>query len=242
MSDNLKIQILMPMGGLGQRFVEAGYDTPKPMIEIEGKPMFMKALESFPQNWEMQNIFVIRQDQDQKYNLKQQIESTLPTAQVEILDHNTGGAVETCLIAEQDIDDDLPIIIADCDTRFKSLEYNKKVEKNQVDGLLLSFNSDDPRYSYAKLDDNGKVIETAEKVVISNHALLGGYYIKSGKLFKEIAHQFVDNPLPQNLKEYFMSHLYNILLEKGKRVEIADADGFDIWGTPEELKAYFDKN
>jgi dTDP-glucose pyrophosphorylase len=236
------IQVIMPMGGLGQRFVDAGYDTPKPLIEFEGKAMFMHALESFPSDWNIISIFVIRKDQDDQYNLRSQILDILPTAKIAILDHNTMGAVETCLIAEDLILDDYPIIVADCDTRFHSAEYNHKAANLVSDGLLLSFNSNDPRYSYAKLDETtGNVIETAEKVVISSHALLGGYFFKSGKLFKELANEFMNNPLPDGLKEYFLSHLFNIMLSRGLMVQIADADDYDIWGTPEELNDYLNK-
>ncbi len=71
---------------------------------------------------------------------------------------------------------------------------------------ILTFDADHPRYSYVELDENGTAIRTAEKVVISNNAILGGYYFKSGRLFKSLAHSFVDNPLPEDLKEYFVSH------------------------------------
>lgn len=236
----MAIQILMPMGGLGSRFSEQGYSVPKPLIEVDGKPMFMRALESFESLAEPIFIFVLRKEQVDTYELDKKILASLPDAKISILDHNTGGAVETCMVAKEHIDDDLPIIIADCDIYFESSEYFSKINQSQMDGLLLTFDSDHPRYSYVEIDKLGQVIRTAEKVVISNNAILGGYYFKSGLLFKTLANKFLSDELPKNLKEYFVSHLFNILIEQKGIVKIANVDKKNIFGTPEELNAYLE--
>ena len=236
----------MPMGGLGSRFSKAGYTTPKLMIEVDGKPMFMKALDSFKGISDIEHIFVIRQEHEDAYGLVSQIRNLLPDSKIAILDYDTQGTVETCLVARDMIDDSLPITIADCDIYFESKNYFQKItgkdEDKQPDGMLLTFPSEDSRYSYVELDSNSKAIRTAEKVVISNNAILGGYYFKSGELFKSLADTFLRNGLPCEVKEYFMSHLFNILLERGGTIEIADIDIMHIFGTPEELNAYQNKN
>lgn len=233
----------MPMGGLGSRFAKEGYTTPKPLITVDGKPMFMRALDSFAGVPNIRHIFVIRKEHDEAYDLANKIREQLPDAQILLLDHDTGGAVETCMIAKDVIDDSLPLTVADCDIYFASQSYFEKVARaaqtGKPDGMLLTFDADDPRYSYVELDAAGKAIRTAEKVVISNHAILGGYFFKSGELFKSLANEFVSQPLPEGLKEYFMSHLFNILLAQGGTIEIADIDTMHIFGTPEELNAYF---
>jgi len=237
----MKITVIMPMNGLGQRFLDAGFLRPKPLIKVDGKPMFMKALESFPSNLDIENIFVIRKNHDDQYHLAEMIKEKYSRAKIVVLESDTKGAVETCLKAESVINLDLPIIVADCDIRFISAEYITKIENNNADGLLVSFRSADPRYSYAAVE-NGKVLRTAEKIVISDHALLGGYYFSTGELFLKLAHEFMEKPLPKNLNEYYLSHLFNILLAKNGRVEIAEADSYDIWGTPEELRKYKEKD
>jgi len=233
-----RVQILMPIGGLGSRFTDRGYITPKPLIEVDGKPMFMKVLDSFSDFEKPIHTFVVRREHVDKYKIDEKIKDELPEANISILDHNTDGAVETCLIADKYINDDLPIIIADCDVYFESKEYSNKIQDNNIDGLLLTFNSSNPRYSYVELDENSNVTRTAEKIVISNYAILGGYFFKTGRLFKETAKNFVNNPLPDNLSEYFVSHLFNMLIQSGKKVEIAIIDKKDIFGTPEELEEY----
>lgn len=233
-----KLQVLMPMGGLGSRFSKAGYATPKPLIQVDEKQMFLRALDSFSPIDSVSYIFVIRKEHNVQYDLKKNIVSRLPDAKVFILDHDTQGAVETCLIAEDGIDNDTPIAVADCDIYFESSTYFNHVGDIDIDGMILTFPSSDPRYSYVELDDQGNAVRTAEKIVISNHAILGGYYFKSGRLFKETARSFVSQPLPEDLKEYYMSHLFNILLENNKRVVIAPVDTKHIFGTPEELNEY----
>lgn len=236
------LQILMPMGGLGQRFRDAGIDTPKPLIPVLGTPMFKKALASFDAYpGEKRHIFVIRKDTDDEYGLAQQIKEILPDAKINILDHNTQGAVETCLIAEEHIDPDLPLVIMDCDIAFDSPLYFENikdaVDNNAFDGLLLSFDSTDPRYSFAKTNDDDLVTRTAEKVAISNNALMGAYFFTQASSFLDAAHQLVSQQISSEMKEYYVSLIYNILLEKGRRIGLAKGV-FYCFGTPEELEQY----
>lgn len=237
-----EVQILMPMGGLGSRFANHGYTTPKALILVDGKPMFKRALDSFQGLGGAKHIFVIRREHENQYSLSEEIKKELPESHIMIFEKSTRGAVETAMLANQDIDDDLPIIVADCDIYFKSSEYFDKVRKavktGQPDGMLLTFESVEPRYSFVEIDDKGKAVRTAEKIAISSHAILGGYFFKSGALFKDLATDFLSRDLPEGLQEYFMSHLFNILLERGGNIEIAKVDEMHIFGTPEELNAY----
>ncbi len=237
----MRCTVLMPMGGLGSRFRDAGWDTPKPLIEVDGRPMFLRALESFPDSWDADHVFVIRKDQDDAYDLGAMIGDALPGARVAVLDHDTRGAVETCLLARDLVDCDVPLIVADCDIRFRSEAYARLAEQGGLDGLLASFRSCDPRYSFAELGEDGMVVRTAEKVAISDHALLGGYWFGTGERFFGLAERFLSEGLPEGLKEYYLSHLFNMLLADGGKVGLADVDSYDIWGTPEELEAYLER-
>lgn len=236
------LQILMPMGGLGQRFRDAGINTPKPLIDVLGTPMFKKALASYDSYpGEKRHIFVIRKDTDDEYKLGDQIREILPNAQIKVLDHNTRGAVETCMVAEEFIDPELPLVIMDCDIAFDAGNYfdliQESVKTNTYDGLLLSFDSDQPRYSYAEIDENNIVVRTAEKVVISNNALMGAYFFTRAASFIDAAKQLMSNDISETMKEYYVSLIYNILIESGKKVGLAKGT-FYCFGTPEELKAY----
>ena len=240
------LQILMPMGGLGQRFRDEGYDTPKPLIDVEGMAMFQRALAAYDDySGEKRHLFVIRKDTDDEYGLADQIRALLPEAKINILDHNTGGAVETCLIAEDLIDPELPLVIMDCDITFDAPHYFEKmreaVEDDAYDGLLLSFDSNDPRYSFAEVNDDGVVTRTAEKVAISTNALMGAYFFTKASTFLDAAHELVDRQLDETMKEYFVSLIYNILIDTGRRVGLAKGS-FTSFGTPEELQRYLDRD
>lgn len=238
------LQILMPMGGLGQRFRDAGINTPKPLIEVFGTPMFKKALASYDAYpGEKEHIFVIRKDTNDEYQLADSIQSILPDAKIKVLDHNTRGAVETCLVAEEFIDKNNPLVIMDCDIAFEATEYFEKVgqaiSNNNFDGLLLSFTSTDPRYSFAKVDENGIVTETAEKIAISDNALMGAYFFSSGNTFLEAAHELLSNEISDTMKEYYVSLIYNILIENNKKIGLAKGTMYSF-GTPEELARYIE--
>lgn len=243
---NKTLQILIPMGGLGQRFRDAGYDIPKPLIDVNGVPMFKKALAAYDSyDGDKTYIFVIRKDTDEEYNIGKQILEILPNAKIKVLDHNTRGAVETCLIAEDFINPDLPLVIMDCDISFDSKNYfeliQEAIEKETYDGLLLSFESNDPRYSFAEINDNNIVIRTAEKVAISNNALMGAYFFTKASNFLDAAHQLLEKEISESMKEYYVSLIYNILIENNKKIGLAKGV-FYCFGTPEELKSYLDRN
>lgn len=237
------IQILMPMGGLGQRFRDEGYDAPKPLIEVDGQAMFLSALASFDAyEGDKKHLFVIRQDAEEQYGLASSISGLLPDAKIAMLRENTRGAVETCLLARQLIDPELPLIIMDCDFSFTSADYFKKItelaEHGTYDGVLLSFESDWDRYSYARTNEAGKVVETAEKKVISRNALAGAYCFGSGRLFLEAADKLLEEPISDTMPEYYISLLYNLLLAEGNVIGLAKVDQFNSFGTPQELQAY----
>ncbi|MBR3225740.1 MAG: glycosyltransferase family 2 protein [Atopobiaceae bacterium] len=234
----MRCTVLMPMGGLGSRFADAGYTTPKPLIEVDGKPMFLRATESFPESWDLDSVFVVRKEHEERFGLARMIAEASPEARIALLDHDTRGPVETCLEARELVNPEIPIVVADCDIRFRSIAYVSMAESGDYDGILASFRSRDPRYSYAEVGEDGFVCRTAEKVPISEHALLGGYWFRSGGRFFSLADEFMKMGLPDGLAEYYLSHLFNIALSDGDRIGLADVDGYDIWGTPEELDAY----
>lgn len=238
-----QLQILLPMGGLGQRFRDEGYTTPKPLIEVEGTPMFLRAIESFDGlDVQKQTAFVVRQDAQDEYDLATSIQNILPDAKIVILGHNTRGAAETALLAKEYIDPNNPLIIMDCDFEFTSVEYFAYVrdilKDASYDGVLLSFVSDNPRYSYAKVDEQGFVTETAEKVVISNNALWGAYCFARGSLFIEYAEKIMQQGLSDERKEFYISYVYSEMIADGHKIKLAMVDEFHSFGTPTELNEY----
>ena len=213
------LHIIMPMAGEGSRFTKEGWTTPKPLIELKGTPLFIRAINSVSiDDVSMKYSFIVRQEHIDNYKIDQQIKAILPNANIFSVQKTTRGAVETCLMAESFISEDDGIIVMDCDLEFRSEAYingirqilEKPMEK--VDGgMLVSFESNLPKYSYAEIDKDNRVIRTAEKEVISNHALCGAYFFSTGKGFLNAAHRLINE---QNFSkpEFYVSLLYNYLL------------------------------
>ena len=235
----------MPMAGEGSRFLKEGWTTPKPLIELNGQPLFKHAISSVTdKDIQMKYSFIVRQEHIDKYQIDKGIRSFLPEANLFSVVKTTRGAVETCLIAENAIADDDAVIVMDCDLEFRSkkfMEFIKQILNKPIEeatgGALVSFESNEPRYSYAALGEDGFVARTAEKEVISNHALCGAYFFASGRRFKQIAHLLLAEPAFTK-PEYYVSLLFNYLLKEGEKVWLAPMEEYYSYGTPEELKRY----
>lgn len=233
------------MAGEGSRFLKEGWIIPKPLIELNGQPLFKHAISSvFDKEIPMKYSFIVRQEHIDKYQIDKGIKSFLPEANLFSVVKTTRGAVETCLVAESVIAADDAVIIMDCDLEFRSMQFIEIIKKilNQsmeeaTGGALVSFESNEPRYSYAALGEDGFVTRTAEKEVISTHALCGAYFFSSGKRFMQIAHQLMDEPVFSK-PEYYVSLLFNYLLKDGEKVWLAPMEEYYSYGTPEELKRY----
>ena len=239
------LHVIMPMAGEGSRFLKEGWTTPKPLIELHGLPLFKRAIGSVSiDGIPMKYSFIVRQEHIVKYQIDEQIKAVLPQASIFSVLKTTRGAVETCLMAENVIADEDGVIVMDCDLEFRSkrfLQILKDTLSKPLDqaegGALVSFESHEPRYSYAALGEDGFVTRTAEKEVISNHALCGAYFFSSGKRFKQIAHQLLNEPEFKK-PEFYVSLLYNYLLANGEKVQLATMEEYYSYGTPEELKRY----
>ena len=239
------LHIIMPMAGEGSRFANAGWTTPKPLIELHGEPLFKHAISSVTADGiQMKYSFIVRQEHIDKYGIDKGIKAFLPEANIFSVMKTTRGAVETCLMAESTIADDDAVIVMDCDLEFRSarfIEIIKEILSLPLEeangGALVSFESDQPKYSYAEVGKDGLVIRTAEKEMISSHALCGAYFFSTGKRFKEIAHQLLNEPEFKK-PEYYVSLLYNYMLAAGEKVQLAQMEEYYSYGTPEELQRY----
>ena len=222
-----------------------GWNTPKPLIELKGIPLFVRAINSVnSNNIPIRYSFIVRQEHIDKYQIDKSVKRILPDANMFSVLKTTRGAVETCLMAESVINHDEAIMVMDCDLEFSSKAMNDNIHKilsksyDEVNGgLLVSFKSDNPRYSYAETDENHVVLRTAEKEVISQNALCGAYFFSTGAGFLKAAHQLMEDA-NFNKPEFYLSLLYNYMLENGETVKLCSMEKYHSYGTPEELKQY----
>lgn len=230
-----KIHLIMPMGGGGTRFGNKGFNVPKPLIMLRGKPFFYWAAECVRQNVDVKDIeFVVLREHIERFNIDKEILRYYPDAKIHVIPEVLKGAVLTCLEGLKDVEDDSPILFEDCDHAFLSkaiFEYAAKGDFSAPDAALLTFESDNPAYSYARFDEAGRVIGTVEKQVVSNEAICGAYYFKNATLFKDASEKYLNNC---SYNEFFVSGVYNELVKMGKEVKTFPIDEHISFGTPDE--------
>jgi len=239
------LHIIVPMAGEGSRFLKEGWTTPKPLIQLKGKCLFQRAMGSVTDvNAPMKYSFIVRQEHIDNQHIDQLLKEVCPTANLFSVQQTTRGAVETCLKAESAIAKDDALLIMDCDLEFKSpqlVEFIRSVLEQPVEevdgGALVSFESQDPRYSYAQVNADNRVLRTAEKEVISNHALCGAYFFSTSRDFLSAAHRLLNEPVFTK-PEFYVSLLYNYLLRDNQTVRLFPLEEYYSYGTPEELKCY----
>lgn len=238
-----KIHLVMPMGGAGTRFFDNGYECPKPLLEIQGKPFFYWATRSIEKYVELESLtFVVLRDHIKRFEIDLAIKKYFPNAEIVVLEQVLNGAVLTCMEGVKKLKEGVPVLFNDCDHIFKSSSFNKFCQNGdfeELDGALLSFVSDKPCYSYLKKNEHGYVTETVEKKVISDEAICGAYYFKDTKTFIRAAEEYLKKC---SYKEFFVSGVYNVLAENGGKIKGLLTDFHVPFGTPEEYEEAKDSN
>lgn len=230
-----KIHLIMPMGGAGSRFSKDGYELPKPLLEIEGKPFLFWATQSIVKFMPVEDItFVVLQEHIDRFRIGEEIRRRYPQAKIRVLDHVLNGAVLTCMEGVKEIHDDLPIIFNDCDHAFRCeafYDFCRKGDFSEPDGALLTFRSRDPKFSFLELDASGNVTRTVEKEAVSEHAICGAYYFRNAEMFLNAAKKYLENCA---YKEFFLSGVYNVMASEGASIRNFETDMHLPFGTPEE--------
>ena len=232
-----KMNILIPMAGAGKRFADAGYVFPKPLIEIDNKPMIQWVIESL--NFNANYIFIIQKEHQEKYNIKSVLKILQPNCKIIELDHITEGAACTTLLAKEFINNSDPLIIANSDQyiNWNSSKALYDFNSKNLDGAILTFEAIHPKWSYAKCNDEGFVTEVAEKKVISKNATVGVYYWKHGSDYVQSAENMIKKNIRVN-NEFYVCPVYNEFLLKDKKVKIHNVEKMWGLGTPEDLNNF----
>ena len=232
-----KLHLIMPMGGRGSRFAEQGFDAPKPLLELKGKPFFFWSVRSVEKFLPLSGItFVVLREHLEQYGIDRTILSYFPGAEICVLPEVLAGAVLTCLEGVKRLDADTPVLFNDCDHMFRSRAFEQYWETGEsgTDGALLTFSSSLPRYGYVRTDADGLVVETAEKRVISDQAVCGCYYFGCRRTFEEAADRYLSE---RSLPEYYLSGVIGAMAGSGKTVRAFRTDFHVPYGTPEEYAA-----
>ena len=235
-----KMNVLIPMAGAGSRFVSAGYTFPKPLIEVDGKPMIQVVVENL--NIEANYTFIVQKEHYEKYSLQYLLNLIAPNCNIVQVDGLTEGAACTTLLAKEFINNNAPLVMANSDqfVEWNSNECLYAFNADGIDGGIVSFKATHPKWSYAKVGDDGFVSEVAEKKPISDNATVGIYFWKKGSDYVKYAEQMIEKNIRTN-NEFYVCPVFNEAIQDGKKVRTKDIERMWGIGTPEDLN-YFLEN
>lgn len=238
---------LIPMAGLGQRFVDAGYSVPKPLIRIGGKEMILRATESLPACDE--TIFICRQEHIEEHQVDRTLRSLVPNARVLSVPRLTEGQAATCLVARRWLRQDDELTIGACDA---AMEYDRTAgawdQAPWADAVIWTFRDNptvlrDPRmYGWVDLDGGGTARRVSVKAPLSDtpmrdHAVIGAFSFRRAGDFLRWADDMISaNRRVRN--EFYVDELMNVAIESGARVGVREVDRYVGFGTPADVEAW----
>lgn len=238
------INVVIPMAGRGSRFEKAGYSFPKPLIDINNKPMIQVIVDNLnitcPDG--VRYIFLVLKDHYDQFALKYLLPLIVGSNKCEIVvvDSITEGAACTVLLARDLINNDDELILANSDqwVNWDSEHFLNFMREKDADGGMLTFLATHPKWSFAKVDESTNLVtEVAEKKPISNVATVGIYYFQKGSLFVNAADKMIDKGIRTN-GEFYVCPVFNEIIQDEGRVfsyPVAEMKGL---GTPEDLQRF----
>ena len=238
------INVVIPMAGAGSRFSKAGYSTPKPFIDVAGKPMIVRVLENLALPGAHYILIARREHMEAEGELVREIEHKYQATFVSI-DGLTEGTACTVLYARKLINNDTPLLIANSDqiVDFNAQDFIDDYSRRNLDGSILTFQDKarDPKWSYARISDDGLVREVREKQAISELATVGIYLFRKGSEFIDATIEMI---LAQDRVngEYYTCPTYNYMIHREMRIGIYDIPPEKMHGigTPKDLNNYIE--
>jgi len=244
-----KTQIVIPMSGFGERFRKAGYSIPKPLIEVDGKPIIAHVIDLFP--GESDFLFICNNEHlsNSAYRLKEILNQYCPTGRIVGIPSHKLGPVYAIWQVEDMIDSDRPVVVNYCDfTCYWNWQHFKEfVSATECIGAIPGYKGFHPHslgstnYAYMR-EEKGWVVDIQEKKPFTDnrmqeYASSGTYYFATGAIMKSACHEAMEKELKIG-GEYYVSLAYKPLLEKKYPIVVYPIQHFMQWGTPEDLKEY----
>src|SRR5262249_26910390 len=231
------MKIIVPMAGRGSRLANGNSGIPKTPLPVSGRPMIEWAMLSCEGLEYSKVIFVALAEHEERFGLSKILKSLLP-GKVEFLwlDEVTEGQLCTVMAARSEIDSDEGVLIASCDTYVVSdLGADIRRQSPWTRGVISVADLPGDRWSFARVDQSGSVVEVAEKTRISDHASTGLYYFANGREFIHFADQIILNG-ERTRGEYYVIPVYQKYIDAGHSIGISIArESWDM-GTPEAIE------
>lgn len=235
------LNIVVPMAGRGSRYAQAHFTQPKPLIPIMGRPMIEWIVDNIRPERGHRFIFICLEEHLRQYpQVAETLSRLCPGCKIVSLNEVTQGAACTVLTVEKLIDSEYPLMIANSD-QYVALDiddYLNQGETSGLDGFMMTFWADDPKWSYCRMRPDGTVSEVVEKQVVSNEATVGIYNFVRGSDFVSAAKSMIEKDLRVN-GEFYVAPCYNQLIEKGASIGVVrtgrEYDGMHGLGVPQDL-------
>jgi NDP-sugar pyrophosphorylase family protein len=248
---NNDVQIIIPMSGIGRRFIDAGYDKPKYLIDIDNKPIIEHFINLFPN--ESNFSFIVNNEHIENTNIKNILNNLCPHSKIySVPINNRKGPVHAVSQIFDNIDDDKEVIVSYCDygTYWNYNNFILDARKNNADGSIACYKGFHPHmlgsdnYAFLKETENGSMWmrEIKEKEPFTDnkmeeYASNGTYYFKNGSLLKKYFSLLMERNIHIN-NEYYVSMVYNLLVENNLSVKIFEIENMLQWGTPYDFEIY----
>jgi NDP-sugar pyrophosphorylase family protein len=237
------LNIVIPMAGRGSRFAQAGYELPKPLIPIHGRPMIEWVIENLRPTRPHRFMFLCLAEHLQRYDVASALSQFAPGCEIVSVDSVTEGAACTVLLAREIIDCDAPLMLANSDQWVDCCvdDYLRSTDDPGLAGLIMTMWADHPKWSYVRLGADDVVVEVVEKEVVSNEATVGIYNFARGSDYVRAADSMIARDLRVN-GEFYVAPTYNQLIEEGLSIGFENIgsveNGMFGLGTPEDLEAF----
>jgi len=239
---------LIPLAGRGSRFTQAGYNSPKPLIEISGKPMIIQAANSIPNS--QKHIFVTLQEHLENYPLEKVLKKEFPSSKIIAIDEVTEGQAITCSLGLKDVDLNSSLLIAATDNGmiYDKEKYQNLIDDENVDAIIFTFRHhisskiNPQMYGWVKTGDDNNAVGISVKIPISSdpyndHAIVGAFYLKKVEYFNKALKNLLDKDIRVN-GEFYVDSLMGELIELNLNVKIFEIDDYICWGTPNDYETF----
>jgi capsule biosynthesis phosphatase len=235
------MNIIIPIGGSGKRFVDDGYILPKPLVKSLGKPIIFWNLENLKTSND-DIIFITYRKEFEIYNFEDLITNQFYDKKIKFikLSSDTRGSSETVLFTISQMNksemDDLTLVV-DSDNFFREdiVQKFKNINNNLI--FYSQDSTEKPIFSYIIKDSDGLVTNIEEKIKISDLACVGAYGFKNANILKETIESVIVSNKKEN-NEFYISSVYKKLISDGTEVFSEEIIDFVCLGTPAQLKSF----
>lgn len=243
------MQLVIPMSGFGERFRAAGYEIPKPLIEVDGKPIIAHVLDMFPGVSKV--VFICNEDhlRQDDYRMREILTSICPHGVIVPIAAHKLGPVHAVLSALEHLNMEEPVVVnyADFTCRWSFSDFERFVVDKDLDAAVPAYRGFHPHsggatnYAYIR-ESEGRLLEIREKQPFTSNkteefASSGTYYFKSGNLMESCFREQISKQLNVG-GEFYVSSAINLFAEAGLRVGVYEIEHFMQWGTPQDLAEY----